>query len=569
MKKPSHEEENRNIILDSIADGVFTVDEDWRITSFNRAAERITGVPREQAVGRLCRDIFHSSICETECALERTMRTGRPIIDLSMDIQDAAGRRVPISISTAILSDADGRVMGGVETFRDLSVVENVILDSIADGVFTVDKDWRITSFNRAAERITGVPREQAVGRPCREIFHSSICETECALGKTMRTGCPIVDLALDIQNAAGRRIPISISTAILSDEDGNVTGGVETFRDLSVVEELRKELQDKYTVEDIVGRSPAMRRLFDVLPQFAQSNSTVLLEGESGTGKELFARAIHNLSDRRNKPFVAINCGALPDTLLESELFGYEAGAFTDARRRKLGRFSLAHGGTIFLDEIGDISAAMQTRLLRALQEGTFEPLGSEKTLTVDMRVIAATNKNLAKLVRKGIFREDLYYRINVIRVELPALRERREDIPLLVDHFLAKFNRLQNKNVTGVSGETNAVLIAYDYPGNIRELSNIIEHAFVLCQGGLINAQHLPSPPGNGSAAEKSERPTSATMRDFETVHIADVVRRCDGNRVAAAQALNMHPSTLYRKVKQLGIELPTKDGRSKKAR
>lgn len=253
----------------------------------------------------------------------------------------------------------------------------NIILDSIADGVFTVDEDWRITSFNRAAEHITGVPREQAVGRPCRDIFHSSICESECALGKTMRTGRPIVDLAIDIQDATGRRIPISISTAILSDEDGNVMGGVETFRDLSVVEELRKELQDKYTVEDIVGRSPAMRRIFDILPQIAQSNSTILLEGESGTGKELFARAIHNLSDRRDKPFVIINCGALPDTLLESELFGYEAGAFTDARRKKLGRFSLAHGGTIFLDEIGDISAAMQMRLLRVVEEGTFEPLG------------------------------------------------------------------------------------------------------------------------------------------------------------------------------------------------
>ena len=444
----------------------------------------------------------------------------------------------------------------------------NIILDSIADGVFTVDEDWRITSFNRAAERITGVPREQAIGRPCRDIFHSSICETECALGKTMCTGRPIVDFAIDIQNAMGRRIPISISTAILSDEDGNVMGGVETFRDLSVVEELRKELRDKYTREDIVGRSPAMRRIFDILPQIAQSNSTILLEGESGTGKELFARAIHNLSDRRNKPFVIINCGALPDSLLESELFGYEAGAFTDARRKKLGRFSLAHGGTIFLDEIGDISPAMQARLLRVLQEGTFEPLGSEKTLTVDARVIAATNKNLAKLVRKGVFREDLFYRIHVVRVELPALRERREDVPLLVDHFLAKFNRLQSKNVPGVSGEAMAVIMAYDYPGNIRELSNIIEHAFVLCQGGLINAQYLPSPPGNGRTAERSERPTNATIKALEAVHMADMIRRCGGNRMAAAQALNMHPSTLYRKVKKLGIELPSEDGRSKKA-
>jgi len=244
--------------------------------------------------------------------------------------------------------------------------IHSQILDSISDGVFTVDRQWRITSFNRAAERITGVKCEEALGRPCCEVFRADICETACALRETLRTGRPVVNQAIHILDACGNRVPISISTAVFKDAAGKVIGGVETFRDLSQVEELRKQLEARYSFADIVGRSAAMQELFRVLPQIAASDSTVLIEGASGTGKELFARAIHNLSPRAQGPFVAVNCGALPDSLLESELFGHKAGAFTDARHDRAGRFALAHGGTIFLDEIGDISPAMQARLLR-----------------------------------------------------------------------------------------------------------------------------------------------------------------------------------------------------------
>jgi PAS domain S-box-containing protein len=329
----------------------------------------------------------------------------------------------------------------------------DVILDSIADGVFTVDSEWQITSFNRAAERITGVKRQDALGRRCCEVFRASICEGACALKHTLATGQPLVNKVVYILNAQGQKVPISVSTAILKDAGGTVIGGVETFRDLRLVEELRKELESTYTFANIVARSPAMRRIFDLLPEIAASDSTVLIEGPSGTGKELFAQAIHNLSPRAKKRFVAINCGALPDTLLESELFGYKAGAFTDAKQDKPGRFALADGGTIFLDEIGDISPAMQARLLRVLQERVFEPLGSVQPVPANVRVVAATNRNLAKLVGKGTFREDLFYRINVVRLELPALRDRREDIPLLIEHFVAKFNRLQGKDVAGLA--------------------------------------------------------------------------------------------------------------------
>ena len=436
--------------------------------------------------------------------------------------------------------------------------VRDVILDSIADGVFTVDDDWRITSFNRAAERITGASREEAVGQRCCDVFRASICETECALKETLRTKRPILNKAIYIVDAGGQRIPISISAAILKDADGNVIGGVETFRDLSMVEELRKELQGKYSFADIVGRSPRMRQLFELLPRVADSNSTVLIEGASGTGKELFARAIHSLSPRRDKRFVVINCGALPDTLLESELFGYKAGAFTDARHDKPGRFALADGGTILLDEIGDVSPAMQSRLLRVLQEKVFEPLGSVEPIEVDVRVLAATNKDLGRLVRRGEFREDLFYRINVIRLKLPELRDRREDVPLLVERFIGKLNRLQNKDVAGVSDETLAILMEHDYRGNVRELENIVEHAFVLCRGGLIEPRHLP-PALRGDADSTPLRSKSAlTLKALEAMHIADALRRHGGNRTAAAKELGINPSTV---VPQVLHRLPSK--------
>jgi len=442
-----------------------------------------------------------------------------------------------------------------------------IILDSLAEGVFTVDTEWRIAYFNSAAERITGVSRSEAIGSRCCDVFHASICESVCALRHTLETGEPVVNRAAVIIDTKGRKIPISISTAVLRDGRGHLVGGVETFRDLSQVEQLRKELEARYSLGDIIGRSPAMRDLFGILPAVAASDSTVVIRGASGTGKELFARAIHNMSPRREKRFVAINCGAMPDTLLESELFGHKAGAFTDAREDRPGRFAHAEGGTIFLDEIGDVSPAMQVRLLRVLQEQVYEPLGTVEPIKANVRVIAATHRDLEALINDGSFREDLFYRINVMQLELPTLRQRREDIPLLVDHFVGRFNRLQEKDVVGVSDEVLAVLMNHDFPGNARELENIIEHAFVLCRGGLIELQHLPPELVRGrKAVEAASRP-GMTLRSLEGLHIADALRRSSGNRNVAAEELGIHPSTLFRKIKDLGIETPEKDGRSRK--
>ncbi|MDP8241377.1 MAG: sigma 54-interacting transcriptional regulator [Candidatus Hatepunaea meridiana] len=441
----------------------------------------------------------------------------------------------------------------------------STILDSIADGVFTVDKNWLITSFNRAAEKITGVKREEAIAQPCCEVFRTSICETNCALRQTTQTGKPIIDRAIYIIDNDGKRIPVSISTALLKDENGKVIGGVETFRDLSIVEELRKELERQYSFEDIISKSPAMQQIFETLPLIAQSDSTVLIEGESGTGKELLARAIHNLSHRSTEPLVTVNCGALPDTLLESELFGYKTGAFTDAKQDKPGRFALAEGGTIFLDEIGDLSPATQVKLLRVLQDGYYEPLGTVEPKKANVRIITATNRHLSMLVEKKEFRLDLYYRINIVQIEMPPLRERREDIPLLIDHFINKFNKLRNKLITGVSPDVLSILMQHSFLGNVRELENIIEHAFVLCNEGHIGIEHLPTEIRHHA---QLSQPVSAskTLSNLESEFILASLKRNRWNRLETAKELGIHKSTLFRKIKKLGIVLPREDGRYK---
>lgn len=446
-----------------------------------------------------------------------------------------------------------------------------IILDSIADGVFTVDADFKITSFNHAAETITGIHRDEAVGRHCWEVFKASICEKCCALEETMKTGNQIVNQSIFIVNLNGDRVPVSISTALLKDGKGKTIGGVETFRDLSVVEELRKELAGRHSFYDIISKNKEMQRLFTMLEQVSESNTTILLVGESGTGKELFAKAVHSLSPRKKGPLTTINCGSLPDTLLESELFGYKAGAFTDAKKDKPGRIALAEGGTLFLDEIGDISPALQVRLLRVLQDRIYEPLGSTQSLKADVRIVAATNKNLEELVKKGEFRQDLYYRINVVKLVLPPLRKRKEDIPLLVDHFIRKYNSLSGKEIKGLSSEVFPLLMSHDFPGNIRELENIIEYASVVCKNSLIGIEHLPDhlhvDAGSGQVeGRKPHSENGLSMKDMERAMLYEVLKKNDWNRKMTAEQLGIHTTTLWRKIKNLNIQVPTKDGRSK---
>ncbi|MCP4600436.1 MAG: PAS domain-containing protein [Proteobacteria bacterium] len=449
-----------------------------------------------------------------------------------------------------------------------------LIFDSINDGVFTVDEDFRITSFNAAAERIVGMKRDDAIGQKCHEVFRASICQSGCALRETLESGEPQRDVRVDILNAKMDGVPILVSTAVLKDRTGRMVGGVEIFRDVSDVESLRNELAGRHRFRDIIGESDAMKEIFALIPQVAESEASVLIDGPSGTGKELVAQAIHDLSPRKDQPFVRVNCGALPDTLLESELFGYMKGAFTGANYNKPGRFQQADGGTLFLDEIGDVSPAFQVKLLRALEEGEIQPLGGTKTIQVDVRLISATNRDLAAMVKKEKFREDLYYRIKVIPIELPPLAERRKDIPLLVAHFTKLLAARTGRIPPQISKKAMRVLYDYDYPGNVRELRNIIERAFVLCSGNVIDLQHLPPEitsiysvgsigdrnnhirPSERRIAEARLTPPDRRQDSPEIRRLMSLLEAHGWNRTVVAKELGIGRTTLWRRMKDYGL-------------
>lgn len=431
-----------------------------------------------------------------------------------------------------------------------------LILDSVADGVFAVDEDWRIVYFNKAAEKITGFTREEALGQHCYNIFRASCCQEGCVLRKTRETGREISGLSINILDRDNVEKPISVSTAVLKDASGKVTGGVEIFRDMSVVEDLRREIRKTYRFRDMVSKNHLVQEVFSVVPDIAASRASVLIQGPTGTGKELLARAIHSESPRAQKPFIKVNCGALPDSLLESELFGHVAGAFTDAKTARKGRFHLADEGTIFLDEIGDISPAMQVRLLRVLQDGAFEPVGSSESVQVDVRVICATHRDLKALVAQGEFRDDLLYRINTVVLKLPGLVKRLEDLPILVEDFLGKFNNLTGKSVREVSPWAMEILMRYRWPGNIRELEHAIEHAFVLVKGNLIKPEHLPA---DLRAAVATETPGEglAPIRQSEKDAIVRALEANNYERVRTAAQLGMSRTTLWRRMRRYGIK------------
>lgn len=444
-----------------------------------------------------------------------------------------------------------GKEIGGCRV--DSTHHHDSILDSIAEGVFTIDLDWRITSFNMAAEKITGTPREQALGRYCFEVFHADVCETRCPLRLTIQGKKAFSNLPVYVYRVDKQRIPISVNTSLLRDANNRIIGGVETFQDMSVIQELREALQRRHSFNDIVSKNPQMLKILSLLPEVAASGSTILIEGASGTGKELVARAIHQHSPQREGPFVAVNCSALPDSLIVSELFGYKAGAFTDARHDRQGRFAMAQSGTIFLDEIGDISPGVQVGLLRVIQEHVYEPLGTNQPVSTNARIIAATHRDLKQLVQKEKFRDDLYYRINVFKVVLPLLAERKDDIPLLIDFFIKRFNHLKNRSVVGVSRKAMSALMMYDWPGNVRELENAVEHAFILCRNDMIRLDHLPE---QLTPIRESAVMTGGTLKDIERSAILQALQRNRWKKMATARELDIDKNTLRRKMIRLGI-------------
>lgn len=432
--------------------------------------------------------------------------------------------------------------------------LSKIIFDSISDGVFTVNRECIITSFNKAAELITGFEASEAVGKHCFDIFRTEICNKKCALKDTLKTHDPIENSRVTIITREGCEIPISVSTTMLKDENLNIIGAVEFFRDISDIDHLERSLERKKALNDIVSVNEKMQQLIALLPDISESDCSVLIEGPSGCGKELFAQVIHNLSSRKYGPYIKINCAALPATLLESEMFGYEKGAFTDAKRDKPGQFCLANGGTLLLDEISEMDISLQVKLLRVLNNGEYRPLGSAKTNRTDARVIAATNAELLSAIDKGVFRKDLYYRINVVNLKIPSLQDRPEDIPLLVNHFLKIFRKKTHRPVQRVSPEAMGMLRRYPFPGNVRELENAIEHAFVMCHDEEIRPTHLPQNIIDGSIHGNGITPIAKSEKNI----IQEALQRNLGNKTKTAEELGVHRSTLWRKIKTYGINL-----------
>jgi len=539
--------------VNALADGIIITDDNLKIINFNQAILRITGFSPDELMGKEIKEIlpyFEKIDNSVISSVETGMKTRE-------------GMTIKVLVSVNPVKSPEGK------TNQYLFVIRNIfeylfllkqliqernfkeaILESILDGVFTVDSQFRITSFNKAAEHITGYKKEEVLGKNCSEVMRSPDADP-CPLRKTLETGENVSNYEMEIITKNGKRIPVSVNTAILYDEKGEIIGGVETFRDMSEIVRLRNEVRHRFSFGNIIGKSDCMQIIYDKLEVISVTDSNVLIEGETGTGKDLIARTIHYNSMRKDKPFVKINCAAIPENLLESELFGYKKGAFTGAVMDKMGKFEAADGGTIFLDEIGDMPLSLQAKILRVIEEKEFERLGEVKSRKVDVRVIAATNRPLKELVEQGKFRMDLYYRLNVVRIKLPALRERAEDIPLLLDHFIEVFNKKFNKRVKGVEQRVMDFLLDYSWPGNVRELENVIEHAMIHARGELIRFDNLPD-----YLFEECES-GAVSLEDIEREHILRVLKSVNNNRTRASKILGISRSTLWRKLKELNIE------------
>lgn len=448
---------------------------------------------------------------------------------------------------------------------------EAELLDCISDGVVTIGLDMRIRYMNRAMREMLGYKEDTLLDSPlsCNLIVQSNICSThDCVLDRAIRNREKVTNYETVIQNKDGRLIPVMMNTDLLWNERGELVGVVETFRDVSQVKELKDKLErERHPAHQshLMARSKALQEIIGLLPLVANSKATVLIEGESGTGKELVAKEIHRLSPRHDKPFVALNCAALAEGVLESELFGHVKGAFTGAIADRPGRFEMAHEGTIFLDEVAELSPATQVKLLRVLQEEELERVGGTKTIKLDVRVIAASNKELRELVRSGRFRDDLYYRLRVFPIEVPPLRERRDDILPLVEHFMNKFNRTMEKNVRGIDGPTLKFLESYDYPGNVRELENILEHAFIRCLDHTIRLEHVPQDmlPKIGKekplGAETGHECREPVLALLERQKIEETLGHTDWNYRETCRILGISRSTLLRRIKQYHLTHP----------
>jgi two-component system response regulator HydG len=559
-------------IFDTFSMGVMVVGADRKIISLNHSAELITGYNESDLRGKYCNQILLDPLCGGECQYLAAVESSRQASSVDFEVSDQSNDKHSITRIVSPIYGSDQTPLGCIEVFQDHTVFKDllervryddrrlkIILDNLDIGVLTVDRGGHITFFNNRSETITGFNRGDVLGKSCSMIFGKTSSHDLLLLNETIADGRARSTAEGEIKTRDGQAIPMRANYMALKNEDGRIVGGLATIADLSLKYQFNSEIKGRYTFYDMVGKDPAIQKIFEIVPVVASSDATILIEGPTGTGKDVLAKVIHNASQRSKKPLVKVNCAALPDNLLESEMFGYVKGAFTGAEKDKPGRFQEADGGTIFLDEIGDLPLSLQAKLLRVLEDKEFYSLGSRKTTKVDVRIISATNQNLEQLVAEKRFREDLFYRLNVMRLDLPLLKERRGDIPLLISHILKRLCATRDTIVEKFSNDAMEVLLNYDYPGNVRELENIIEHALIVCQDKIIDRNHLPLSLQSGISSplpQEEKRPFDREIEFSEKTLIFDTLRKYNWNKGKTASALDINRSTLWRKMKKYNI-------------
>jgi len=560
-----------------ISDGIVALNPSLLVMSANHVIRWIIG--REPKPGHpfpLDKLFKEPELTRLRATIHNCLETGQSIVDYDNELLCDANISIKCNYSIHPVVNHRQAIIGVILSFHKQSHLkpgryENVtrhvmrhtppdnetLIEKLPEAVFTITTHWRISSFNQMAENITGFKREDAIGKFCWEVFRSDSCKHSCPLRTAIDSGHTIMDQEVRILDKEGFRQAILVNTGVLRDASGLVMGAVETFRPLTGEMHPPDGVDYQYSFADIIGKCDQMKRLFEMIPDIAVSEANVLLCGESGTGKDLFARAIHNLSLRSKGPFAAANCSAFAETLLESELFGYEKAAFTGAEKMKPGRFELAKGGTILLDEIGDLKPELQVKLLRVIENREFERVGGTKPIPMDARIISATNKNLVEAIRNGTFREDFYYRLRTVPITIPPLRERKEDIPLLVSNFIKKFNRKYNKNVRTVDLKVMRFFQQYHFPGNVRELERAIEHAYVFVKGPVIFMSNLPDAEEFNISGPPSTAALPAKMNKKSKEAILWALSQSGGKKKYAAELLQVSRTSLWRLIKKYDLE------------
>ena len=561
-------------------EAILVLDRNHRVMGFNDLAQRLLRPDLVPGEGVLLDQVFEGPyLAKLSAAIDQALGKGEGSHRLEARALDAQGTGFDCYYSVDPLIGINHQMIGVILSILDADyspltfqnrldplaslpqmplLSAESLLEHLAEGIFTINTRWRITSFNQTAEKITGYRRNEVLGRYCWDIFRSDVCKEDCPLRTSLENGITRFDQDVRMLDKSGAKLPVLVNTNVVRDRSGGVIGAVETFRLITHLEEPQNVSPAQYSFSAIIGRSQSMQRFFRILPDVAASDANVLIQGESGTGKELVARAIHHHSPFREGPFVAVNCSALAESLLESELFGHEKAAFTGAIRSKVGRFELARSGTLFLDEIGELKPELQVKLLRVLEQRVFERVGGTRLIPMQARIISATNRDLVKALGDGSFREDLFYRLRTVPITLPPLRERPEDIPLLVEHFLSRLNKKHKKAVRGLDPKVMRQFINYSWPGNVRELERMLEYAFIFVKGPVIFPSNLPALdelmrerlPETGLAGP----PRRAKELERNLLH--EALERAGGRRLEAATILGISRTSLWRKMKMLDI-------------